>query len=169
VATATKSRSSSGSTGASSTPTALLLATPPSPESTPAPSLDQLASILALVRGAPFAGADPGTWEWADQGTHGSLRSRIDRTITDLAAHVAQAATAAGDADLALWATGQGLRVVPGNDALHRLTLRAAAGHHDRLDHAWTAINRDLATVKETPSPDLTALYQQLRQDPPAP
>jgi hypothetical protein len=129
---------------------------------------DRFASGLALVRAAPFAQVDPGTWDWVDRGTHTSLRADIDRTVTDLAATVATEAIAGGDVELARWATGRGLLLAPGSDHLHHLTLQAVAltRRTDRLDQAWTAITRQLHTIDETPDPALTAYYHHLRRQP---
>ncbi len=119
-----------------------------------------------MVRGPAFAGVDRGTWDWVDRGSHGSIRATIDQTVTDLAVTVAEGAIDAADPDLALWATGRGLEVLPGSDTLHRLTLQAAAldiRRRDRLDQAWTAVCKSLRSIGETPSSDLVDLYHDLR------
>jgi hypothetical protein len=124
-------------------------------------------AALTLVRGAPFAGVEVGTWGWVDRKSHASLRAEIDRTVTDLAVRVAETAIATGDIDLAMWATEQGLQVIPDSDRLLHLTLEAAALNRpnpERLDQAWTAIIRHLQAVDDMPGPELTATYHRLRR-----
>jgi hypothetical protein len=137
------------------------------PASDPTGVLTQQVSALALVRGAPFAetdtGTGTGTYAWVDTN---NLRSHIERTATDLATHVATTAINQGAADLGIWATDQGLLVIPRSEALLDLKLHAAAtdtAHPDRLTVTRAEITRLYAAISEAVPDTLEQTYQSLR------
>lgn len=56
----------------------------------------------------------------------------IETALVDAAHRVDEGALAVGDADLAKWATEKGLALLPGQEALFRVVMRACACVGDR-------------------------------------
>jgi hypothetical protein len=84
-----------------------------------------LRDALMLVRDAPYAGT---LWLWPDGE---ALPSHLTLLVTNAAAEMAERCLILGDNDGVFWATGQGLKVLPGHDELVclRMQAHAAAGN----------------------------------------
>jgi hypothetical protein len=76
---------------------------------------------LELVRDAPFGGT---LWLWPDGE---ALPSNLTLLVTNAAAEMAQRCLRSGDHAGLFWATGQGMRVLPGHDELVCLRMHAHA------------------------------------------
>jgi hypothetical protein len=72
-------------------------------------AIEELRAALALVRGAPYAGA---SYPWADAE---ALPSTLTLLATTVAAELAERCLAAGDLDAVFAATAKGLEVLPGH------------------------------------------------------
>lgn len=90
----------------------------------PGASVDQLRDALLLVRGRPFAGVPAGTYQWVYAEL---LVSDMEVAIADAARRLTEAALAADDVALAIWAIRQGLAGAPSDFGLWRLHLDLAA------------------------------------------
>jgi DNA-binding SARP family transcriptional activator len=87
-------------------------------------AVELLRSALELVGGRIASDADRSfAWLSDDHEVYG----RIERTMVDAAERLGELALAGGDYDLARWAADRGLAVVPGQEALLRMQMRAAA------------------------------------------
>jgi len=126
-----------------------------------AEAIDVLRPGVALVRGLPFEGAG---YLWPDaEGTTSELVVLATGAATSLAQH----ALTEGDVDTVFWATGQGLRVLPGHEELVALRMKAYAVHGDlagvRME--WELYERTLHSDPWSfgePSPKLVAIRRQL-------
>jgi DNA-binding SARP family transcriptional activator len=126
-----------------------------------AEAIDVLRPGVALVRGLPFEGAG---YLWPDaEGTTSELVVLATSAATSLAQH----ALTEGDVDTVFWATGQGLRVLPGHEELVALRMKAYAVHGDlagvRME--WELYERTLHSDPWSfgePSPKLVAIRRQL-------
>jgi hypothetical protein len=85
---------------------------------------------------------------------------------TGLATELAERCLARGDLDGVVWATGQGLRVLPGHEGLIALRLRARASTGDLagVRQEWASYERVLADDwgGGEPAPELVALRREL-------
>ncbi len=126
-----------------------------------ADAIEILRPGLELVTGLPFLGT---SYLWADaEGHASSLTLLATNAATELAEHY----LALGDTDGVFWATGRGLMVLNGHEALIALRMRA---HADRGDLAgvraeWASYERALALdtwAAGEPSPKLVELRQEL-------
>jgi two-component SAPR family response regulator len=88
-------------------------------------AIEELRAALALVRGAPYAGA---SYPWADAE---ALPSTLTLLATTVAAELAERCLAAGDLDAVFAATAKGLEVLPGHEELVALRMRAHAARGD--------------------------------------
>jgi len=119
-----------------------------------------LRRALALVRGRPFTGIDPGRFAWAEPAVQGMVSE-----ITHVAYELSTRRLEARDIPGALWAARQGLLAAEENEVLHRCVFRAhhAAGDIDALRASaalLTKINHQLGDVDmET---ETAALLQEL-------
>jgi two-component SAPR family response regulator len=115
---------------------------------------------LSLVRGVPFAGS---TYRWVDTE---ALGSTLTMMVVATAVELAEQALEAGDVASAFWATEVGLGVLPGQEELVGVRLRAHAASADRaaMRHEWGAYCRMVAADpwQARPSADLVALYDRL-------
>ncbi len=134
----------------------------------PAEAIEILRPGLELVTGLPFLGT---SYLWADaEGHASSLTLLATNAATELAEHY----LALGDAEGVFWATGRGLMVLNGHEALIALRMRA---HADRGDLAgvraeWASYERALALDTWSagePSPKLVGLRQALLSGTPQP
>ena len=120
-----------------------------------------LRPALSLVRDMPFAGT---SYLWPDsEGITSQLTLLATSAATVLAGHY----LSVGDTDGVFWATGQGLKVLPGHEELIALRMRAHGRHGDlagvRLE--WESYERVLhaeAWSDGEPSPKLVALRREL-------
>jgi len=85
---------------------------------------------------------------------------------TGLATELAERCLTRGDLDGVVWATGQGLRVLPGHEGLIALRLRARASTGDLagVRQEWASYERVLADDwgGGEPAPELVALRREL-------
>jgi DNA-binding SARP family transcriptional activator len=117
-----------------------------------------LVDALELVEGPPF---DAAGYDWA---VTGQLVSEAEHLIERAAIMAAELAVEAGDFNRARWATVQGLRAVPGDEALYRLRMRIedAAGNLSGVRRAFDELEAHLDEFDLSPSPatvDLLAGY----------
>jgi hypothetical protein len=88
-------------------------------------AIDTLRPAVEMVRDVPFAGTN---YLWPDaEGLTSDLILLATGAATELAAH----ALSVGDTELVFWATGKGLRVLPGHEELIGLRMRAHAASGD--------------------------------------
>lgn len=124
-------------------------------------AIEVLLPGVALIRDQPFAGTDY-LWPHAE-GITSSLVLLATTAATELARHH----LALGDVDGVFWATGQGLRVLPGHEELIGLRMRAHAQRGDLsgVRQEWEAYERAItadAWSDGEPSPKLLALRREL-------
>ena len=127
----------------------------------PAEAIEVLRPGVALVREQPFAGTDH-LWP-ATEGLASALTLLVTSATTELASHH----LALGDIDGVFWATGQGLKVLSGQEDLIGLRMRA---HHQRGDIAgvrreWETYERAITAESWSdgePSPKLLTLRREL-------
>jgi hypothetical protein len=116
---------------------------------------------VELVTGLPFSSP---CFAWVDGEGH---TSSLVLLATSAAVELAQHHLALGDIEGVFWATGQGLRVLPGHEALIALRMRAHASRGDlagvRLEYEQyeRALAADTWSPGE-PSPKLVALRREL-------
>ncbi|CAN0072197.1 unnamed protein product, partial [Phaeothamnion confervicola] len=116
---------------------------------------------LELVTAAPFADA---SFLWPDaEGTTTSLVL----LVTSAATRMAERCLALDDIDGVFWATGQGLKVLPGHEELISLRMRAhaSAGDLSGVRQEWDAYERALAAdpwADDEPAPKLIDLRRRL-------
>jgi len=120
----------------------------------------RLRDVLGLVRGMPFEGT---AYLWPDPE---GITSELVMLATGLATELAERCLARGDLDGVVWATGQGLRVLPGHEGLIALRLRARASTGDLagVRQEWASYERVLADDwgGGEPAPELVALRREL-------
>jgi DNA-binding SARP family transcriptional activator len=121
-------------------------------------AIGMLVDALELVEGPPF---DAAGYDWA---VTGQLVSEAEHLIERAAIMAAELAVEAGDFNRARWATVQGLRAVPGDEALYRLRMRIedAAGNLSGVRRAFDELEAHLDEFDLSPSPatvDLLAGY----------
>ncbi|MEW1913828.1 LysM peptidoglycan-binding domain-containing protein [Kitasatospora sp. NPDC085895] len=119
-----------------------------------------LRRALALVRGRPFTGIDPGRYTWAEPAIQGMV-SEITHAAHELSTRRLQARDIPG----ALWAAQRGLLAAEENELLHRCLFRAhhAAGDTQALRACaarLAAINHKLGDIDM--DTETTVLLQQL-------
>ncbi|MCU1395609.1 MAG: hypothetical protein JWM34_4037 [Ilumatobacteraceae bacterium] len=128
------------------------------------PSADAVLALrpaLALVRDMPFAGA---AYLWPDtEGTTTELILLVTSAATVLAGH----SLALGDVEGVFWATGQGLKALPGHEELIALRMRAHGREGDLagVRTEWANYERVLhseAFSDGEPAPKLVALRREL-------
>ena len=120
-----------------------------------------LRPALELIRDVPFSGT---SYLWPD--TEG-ITSRLTLLTTSAAAVLAGHYLSLGDTDGVFWATGQGLKVLPGHEELISLRMRAHGRQGDLagVRHEWDSYERVLngeAWSDGEPSPKLVALRREL-------
>ena len=127
----------------------------------PAQAVDMLRPAVAMIRDMPFAGTN---YLWPD--AEGITSNLVLLAIT-AAAEFAGHALSLGDTDGVFWATGQGLKVLPGHEELIGLRMRAHARTGDLagVRHEWESYERVLvadAWSDGEPAPKLLALRREL-------
>ena len=120
----------------------------------------RLRGVLGLIRGMPFEGT---AYLWPDPE---GITSELVMLATGLAMELAERCLARGDLDGVVWATGQGLRVLPGHEGLIALRLRARASTGDLagVRQEWASYERVLADDwgGGEPAPELVELRREL-------
>jgi nucleoid-associated protein YgaU len=124
-------------------------------------AIDTLRPAVELLRDVPFAGTG---YLWPDaEGIQSNLVLVATSAATELAGHH----LSMGDIDGVFWATGQGLRVLPGHEELIALRMRAHARVGDlsgvRLE--WESYERALNADPwgdGEPAPKLVLLRKEL-------
>ncbi|MFD6137721.1 BTAD domain-containing putative transcriptional regulator [Isoptericola sp. NPDC060257] len=116
---------------------------------------EDLERALELVRGAPFAGARPGRYAWAEPERQG-----LSARVVDVACEVGRRRLLEGRWRAAQHAVGVGLRAEPAHEALWR--LRVLAAHESRDAASETAAVQGLLTATDTLGGDLTPRTTQL-------
>jgi hypothetical protein len=124
-------------------------------------AIEVLRPGLALVRDLPFAGT-PYLWPDAE-----GITSSLVLLVTSAAATMGERCLAVGDVDGVFWATGQGLKALPGHEELVAIRMRAHAGAGDlaAVRQEWASYERALHAdpwSDAEPSPKLVAIRRQL-------
>ncbi len=104
----------------------------------PGQAVDTLRPAVEMVRDLPFSGT---SYLWPDaEGITSNLVLLAITACTEFAGH----ALSLGDTDGVFWATGQGLRVLPGHEELIGLRMRAHARSGDLagVRQEWEAYER---------------------------
>ena len=126
-------------------------------------SLKRLHAALDLVRDLPFSGAN---YLWPDAE---GITTRLTLSVMTAAVMAAELYLERGDTDGVFWATGQGLKVLPGHEELLALRMRAHAlkGDLAAVRAEWSshqrAVARDVWSGGAT-SPKLDDLCRELLQ-----
>ena len=127
----------------------------------PAQAVDTLRPAVAMIRDMPFAGT---SYLWPDaEGITSNLVLLAMTATTDFAGH----ALSLGDTDAVFWATGQGLKVLPGHEELIGLRMRAHARSGDLagVRQEWESYERVVVADPWSdgePSPKLLELRHEL-------
>ncbi len=127
----------------------------------PAQAIDTLRPAVAMIRDMPFAGT---SYLWPDaEGITSNLVLLAITATTDFAAH----ALSLGDTDGVFWATGHGLKVLPGHEELIGLRMRAHARSGDLagVRQEWESYERVVMADPWSdgePSPKLLDLRHEL-------
>ncbi len=131
----------------------------------PAQAIETLTPAAELIRNIPFAGT---SYLWPDaEGITSNLVLLATGVSTELAGH----ALSVGDIDLVFWATGQGLKVLPGHEELIglRMQAHARAGDLAGVRQEWESYERVIvadAWSDGEPAPKLLALRHELLTSP---
>jgi hypothetical protein len=127
----------------------------------PSQAIETLRPAVELVRDIPFAGT---SYLWPDaEGITSNLLLLAITATAEFAAH----ALSLGDTDGVFWATGKGLRVLPGHEELIALRMQAhaRAGDLAGVRQEWESYERVLvadAWSDGEPAPKLLALRRDL-------
>ncbi len=126
-------------------------------------AMESLRAALQRVRGAPFSYVPEGTHDWASSER---IASNIEIAVADAAHRLCRWALEQGDDELAMWATHQGLLASPGQEALYRDRMEAAAvtGDPTRLRKVLTDAQRAVRSIDplDDLSHETVALYDHL-------
>ena len=129
----------------------------------PADIISCLRWPVSLLRGLPFQGS---VYRWPDPE---GLTSELVILATSAAAELYRAYLEIADLPGVMWATGQGVRVLPGDEELIALRMKARAAQGDvaALRQEWDSYERVLADdwSSGTPSPMLRNLRRELLDD----
>jgi hypothetical protein len=127
----------------------------------PGQAIETLRPAVELVRDMPFAGT---SYLWPDaEGITSNLVLLAITATAEFAGH----ALSLGDTDAVFWATGKGLRVLPGHEELIALRMQAhaRAGDLAGVRQEWESYERVLvadAWSDGEPAPKLLALRREL-------
>lgn len=126
-------------------------------------AMESLRAALERVRGAPFSYVPEGTHDWASSER---IASNIEIAVGDAAHRLCRWALEQGDDELAMWATHQGLLASPGQEALYRDRMEAAAASGDPTRLRKVLSDAQQAVRSIDPLDDLSqetvALYEHL-------
>lgn len=122
---------------------------------------ERLRLALELVRGAPLADAAPGQWHWAEE-----VRSDMVAIIRDTALVLARHARAAGDLELATWATNRGLVAAPEDELLicERIRVEHAHGSVDQVNRLVSRLTRSARVLGVDLLPETVELCQEVME-----
>ena len=127
----------------------------------PSQAIETLRPAVELVRDMPFAGT---SYLWPDaEGITSNLVLLAITATAEFGAH----ALSLGDTDAVFWATGKGLRVLPGHEELIALRMQAHAHAGDLagVRQEWESYERVLVADPWSdgePAPKLLALRREL-------
>lgn len=127
----------------------------------PSDAIESLRSSVELIRGVPFADCD---YLWPDAE---GLTSRLIVLAMSCCSELAELLLDRHDIEGVFWATGQGLKVLPGHEELiaYRMRAHAWAGDRAGVRHEWEAYERVLLGDPWSdgePAPKLVRLRQEL-------
>lgn len=126
-------------------------------------AIGSLRAALERVRGAPFSYVAEGTYGWSSSER---IASNIEIAIGDAAHRLCRWALEQGDDEMAMWATHQGLLASPGQEALYRDRMEAAAASGDATRLRKVLSDAQQAVRSIDPLDDLSqetvALYEHL-------
>lgn len=127
----------------------------------PAHAIDVLKPAVAMIHGLPFAGT---SYLWPDAD---GITSNLVLLATTAACELAAHALSMGDTDLVFWATGQGLKVLPGHEELiaFRMRAHARAGDLAGVRSEWESYERVITADSWSdgePAPKLLDLRRAL-------
>ncbi|HEX4980057.1 MAG TPA: BTAD domain-containing putative transcriptional regulator, partial [Ilumatobacteraceae bacterium] len=127
----------------------------------PEDAIEMLRPAVELVRGMPFEGT---SYLWPDAE---GITSNLVLLATSAASELARHHLTLGQIDGVFWATGQGLRVLPGHEDLIALRMGAHASNGDLagVRHEWQCYERVIAADPWSdgePAPKLVELRHQL-------
>lgn len=130
----------------------------------PADEIACLEAALKLVEGQPGAEAPTKLYRWFTD-DH-SVYTHVETVLVDSAYRLGELAVDAGDPSLACWAAAQGLQAVPGQEALHRVQMKAAAlaGDEQGIEDAYRAAMRSAEALSawEDVQPETDELYAMI-------
>ncbi len=127
----------------------------------PTHAIDVLRPAVEMIRGLPFAGT---SYLWPDAD---GITSRLVLLATTATAELAGHALSIGDTESVFWATGQGLKVLPGHEELIGLRMRAhaRAGDLAGVRQEWESYERVITADSWSdgePAPKLLQLRREL-------
>jgi two-component SAPR family response regulator len=131
----------------------------------PTQAIETLRPAVEMIRDMPFAGT---SYLWPDaEGITSNLVLLAISVSSEFAAH----ALSVGDTDAVFWATGQGLKVLPGHEELIGLRMRAhaRAGDLAGVRQEWESYERVIVADSWSdgePAPKLLALRRDLLTTP---
>lgn len=132
--------------------------------STPRNEAACLEAALTLIEGRPGSEAPGKLYEWFTDDHE--IYIKVETAIVDAAYRLGELAIETENAALAKWAAGQGLTAVPGQEALHRIQMKAAAlaGDKQGIEDAYRAAMRSAETLSawEDVQPETDELYATL-------
>lgn len=133
--------------------------------SAPSHAIDVLRPAVELIRDMPFAGT---SYLWPDAD---GITSNLVLLATTVTAELAAHALSVGDTETVFWATGHGLRVLPGHEELIalRMRARARAGDLAGVRQEWESYERVIvadAWSDGEPAPMLLELRRVLLSSP---
>lgn len=129
------------------------------------PAFHLLTGALDLLTGSPGADTPPGSFDWLveDPGTYRC----IEATLVDAACRLGEIALSTGELERADRSAQRGLLLVPGNEALYRVRLRAAAARRDfdDVDRLYRELCAHLTehSVWEAPDEETEAIIAAVR------
>jgi hypothetical protein len=130
----------------------------------PAEEMACLEAAVGLIEGCPGAEAPDRPYAWLRHDSE--IYGRIETVLVDAAHRLGELALNRGRPRRAAWAATRGLLVVPGQEALHRIQMKAAALLHDAqgVELAYRAADRTIQnlTSGERVQPETAELYHRL-------
>ncbi len=129
--------------------------------------MDEMACLrqsLRLVEGRPAADSPVKLYSWFTDDYE--VYTHVETVLVDAAYRLGELSIKAGDSATARWAATQGLVVVPGQEALHRIQMKAAslAGDAQGIEDAYRAATRSAEALSawDDVQPETDDLYNAL-------